>query len=352
VLLSVLNAEAGPRGLAVIPLEDEEGSLGLLAIESDADAAPLDDDSEELLGILANQTTVAIRNAELYQRVPMIGVLRPILGRGRLGGGAGRKKLALRLGGVAVVLTLAGVIPVPAWVPGDATIRPAELVPLRAATEGVISDILVKEGERVSTGAVVARLRNEEAAVTFEQVQAELSKARAEAARSRGHGDLASYQAKQTELAELVEREKYWRAELARAELTSPVNGVVLTPRVELQLGAKLARGERLLEMADLGALEAEVHVPQEEVNLLKPGSPARLKVHAYPSRTFKGRVTRVAPRADANRLFRVGVVLTNEDEALRPGMTGRAHIEVPPRPLLGTLLRPLVTWLRLKLWL
>ena len=75
VLLPLLESEGGPRGLAILPLEDDEGILGLLSIEADEDERPLSQEADELVTILANQTTVAIRNAELYQRVPMVGSL-------------------------------------------------------------------------------------------------------------------------------------------------------------------------------------------------------------------------------------------------------------------------------------
>src|SRR5207244_8796206 len=124
----------GPRGLAILPLADDQGVLGLLAIESDSDAAPLDGDREELVDILANQTTVAVRNAELYQRVPMIGMLEPILKRARPVARGSRQwwnRVAV-WGAIAVGL----LVPMPASVSADATIRPAAPVSVRATTPG------------------------------------------------------------------------------------------------------------------------------------------------------------------------------------------------------------------------
>ena len=57
-----------------LPLKDEEGVLGVLVFESgSADfATPT---QREVAAILANQTAVALRNAQLYHQVPMVDAL-------------------------------------------------------------------------------------------------------------------------------------------------------------------------------------------------------------------------------------------------------------------------------------
>jgi RND family efflux transporter MFP subunit len=349
VLLPLLSEEGGPRGLAILLLEDDQGVLGLLAIETDSDLPPLDDDREELIDILANQTTVAIRNAELYQRMPMMGVFAPMLGKKR--SPTDRKRFLTRAA-VAFALLLAGfLVPFPAWVSGDAAIRPGGLVPLRAGTAGIIEEIFVREGERVPAGTRVAQLREDDTEVRLEQVRAGLSRSRTEALRAQSQGDLAVFQAKQAEIGEMLRMETYFEEELGRTALVSPIDGIVLTPRVDLRTGSHLERGETLLEVADVKSLEVDVFVPQADVDRVADGAPMRLKVHAFPNRTWKGSVARVAPRGEGKDLFRVTVKLENLDGELRPGMTGRAHINAPARPLLVSLLGPAVRWVRLKLW-
>jgi multidrug efflux pump subunit AcrA (membrane-fusion protein) len=73
--------------------------------------------------------------------------------------------------------------------------------------------------------------------------------------------------------------------------------------------------------------------------------------VLAFPNGTWRGLVARVAPRGEGKDLFRVTVKIENPDGELRPGMTGRAHINAPARPALQSLLGPAVRWLRLKFW-
>ena len=65
-----LETDAVESGL-YLPLKDEEGVLGVLVFESGtADfATPT---QREVASILANQTAVALRNAQLYHQVPMV----------------------------------------------------------------------------------------------------------------------------------------------------------------------------------------------------------------------------------------------------------------------------------------
>ena len=54
-----------------LPLKDEEGVLGVLVFES-ASADFATPTQREVAAILANQTAVALRNAQLYHQVPMV----------------------------------------------------------------------------------------------------------------------------------------------------------------------------------------------------------------------------------------------------------------------------------------
>ena len=70
------------NGFYALPLRDEQGTLGTLALLS-SDADFLAASHRETLAILANQVTVAIRNAQLYQQMPLAGLWQPFAERKR-----------------------------------------------------------------------------------------------------------------------------------------------------------------------------------------------------------------------------------------------------------------------------
>ncbi|MGH7731463.1 MAG: efflux RND transporter periplasmic adaptor subunit [Candidatus Eiseniibacteriota bacterium] len=349
VLRPLLDPGAGPRAIAILPLEDDQGPIGLMAIEFDEDQPPLAGEAGELVDILANQTTVAMRNAELYTRVPMIGMLEPLLRKAK-GVPRGSRTWWTRVA-VASAAAVGLLIPLPAAVSVDATVRPAAPLAVRAASAGLVDEVLVAEGQTVEAGTVVARLRRDELEMQLGQVRAALQRARAEGGRARSVGSLADLRARQAEFASLTEEQDFLEGELARTELKAPVRGVVLTPRVEQLRGRRLERGETFLDLADLATMEVEAIVPEQDIQGVQSGSKAQLRVYSYPERRFRGTIVRIAPRADEAKRFSVRVRVDNADGRLRPGMTGRARLDIPPRPFLWPFLTPIVRWLRFQLW-
>ena len=77
-----LFSETGLRAFYATTLKDEEGKLGVLAFEC-REPIVFDEDTRDLLAILVNQATVAVRNAQLYQQVPLAGFWKPLLEKRR-----------------------------------------------------------------------------------------------------------------------------------------------------------------------------------------------------------------------------------------------------------------------------
>src|SRR5439155_1822732 len=111
--------------------------------------------------ILAGQATVAVRNALLYNQVPLLNV------GGRLrslwsGGEGARTGRALLWAGAAAAVLAVLLIPWDYRAVGKFRFRPASRVEVTAQTAGSIRRILVREGDTVPTGAVLAILEDRE----------------------------------------------------------------------------------------------------------------------------------------------------------------------------------------------
>ena len=97
-----LEAEGLRSGL-YLPLRDEEGVLGVLAFES---AKPdfATETQREVAAILANQTAVALRNAQLYHQVPMVDAIGALAARKQALLALPRRKVQLAAGVALLVL--------------------------------------------------------------------------------------------------------------------------------------------------------------------------------------------------------------------------------------------------------
>jgi Cu(I)/Ag(I) efflux system membrane fusion protein len=127
----------------------------------------------------------------------------------------------------------------------------------------------------------------------------------------------------------------------ARRTLTfrAPAGGVVLE-RKAVQ-GMRFMPGEVLFQIADLSNVWLIADVAEQDLGRLKVGTPARVRLEAYPDQVFDGRVTFIYPtmRADT-RSAQVRIELPNRGGRLKPAMfaqvelalgaTGAAPIVVP----------------------
>jgi Cu(I)/Ag(I) efflux system membrane fusion protein len=108
--------------------------------------------------------------------------------------------------------------------------------------------------------------------------------------------------------------------------MRSPVSGVVLE-RMAVQ-GMRFMPGETLFRIADLSAVWLLADVYEQDLALLRVGSPVSVRVTAYPTRVFTGKVSFVYPTvAQETRTARARVELPNPDGLLKPDMYAEAEI-------------------------
>jgi GAF domain-containing protein/multidrug resistance efflux pump len=348
--------EAGEmQSLLALPLQDEEGLMGFLLLESRDPDGFADRTDTEFLGIVSGMVSVAVRNADLYRRVPMVGFLGPIaLSRRRWSAMTPRRR-AIVGSATAAAFVLLVLVPWPRQVTGPAAVRPAEVLAVTVPSSGVVRQIYVRGGEPVLEGALVATVRNRDADAMLATAEADYAIAERKAAEASARRDAAETKRWSLAARNAAADLDYARSTERDLRLTARVSGVVVTPRVEERVGEHLDQGDALCEIARLKPVHVEVRVGEADVGAVKEGRRARLKVLAYPGREFVGRVIRVAPQGlsepGKSATFLVSVECPNRQLALLSGMTGRAKIDAGWSPWLWNALRPVVRALRLNFW-
>jgi GAF domain-containing protein/biotin carboxyl carrier protein len=337
-----------------LPLKDEEGVLGVLVFESRT-AEFASPSQREVAAILANQTAVALRNAQLYHQVPMVDAL----------GALAAKQLALRaiprrrLWTYAVIATLIlAELVLIRWplrvAGGGASFRPAAYAPVRALVPGVVQRIPVTEGSVVARGAPVAYLRSTTLRAEREATAADAASADRLAALAASRGDASEERLHRIRADALRREVALLDEEVELTTLRAPVSGTVLTPHVEQQVGRSLEEGDQLLAIGRTDSLELDFGVAQRDVGRVRPGQEVRLRVDAMPQRTFTGRVRSVAPvPADSAEEIRypVRALVANPDGALKPSMAAYVRVLTDPASAATRLLRGPARWARLTWW-
>jgi len=238
----------------------------------------------------------------------------------------------------------------------SAAIEPFEQVPLAFKASGYVDDVRrqagadgrmrnAQPGDVVSKGAVLARVRESEYRERVNQSRsrigesdATLAKANLDLNRARTLIASASLTRPELDAAQAaydtaVARLAGVRAELELAEtalrdcaLVSPATGILLERKIEV--GSLVSAGTVGFVVADISAVKAHFGIPDSMIQSVTPGERIDLIVESVAGATFQGRVTAVAPAADAqSRVFDVEVTIPNPDRRLRPGMIGSVSV-------------------------
>jgi len=346
-------SESGMRAFYAVPLADEEGRVGVLSFES-SNPDFLTTAHLEMIKVLGSQATVALRNASLYKEVPFIGVLQPLIQKKKQFLALEKHRRALLIASACAAVLFLALFPLPLRVEGPASVTPGRAAHIGAEVEGVVKQVLVKEGDRVAKGAVIGTLEDWDyrSALAAAQAKREIATNLMNRALATNDDTEAGIQQAQAD---------YWTAEVARAQerldrtlLRSPINGVVATPHLENMVGRKLKVGEILADVVDNSEALVDVPIDQNDIGLVAAGQKARVKLDSFPAHTFEGKVEVVSPlgrlEGDA-RTFYLRVAVSNPEGILRAGMQGRAKISTGWHPAGKVFFRQPVMWIWSKLW-
>jgi GAF domain-containing protein/multidrug resistance efflux pump len=345
--------ERGLKSFFGVLLKDEEGKLGVLGFES-KEPIVFDEETRDLLQILVNQATVAVRNAQLYRQVPLVGFWKPLLeNRRKLLDIPKQRRLAWGAA-AAILFVVLFLVPWRFRIGGPARILPARRAAVTAGVGGIVASVHRREGETVQANEVIATLKDEEYQAALADALADSQIADGEVARYREAGDATAMFAAQSRRDEIAARMALAREEMNRTRLVAPTAGVILTPRLEERVGQRVERGAEFAVVGDVGAVTAEVAIPEQDAAYVRVGAPVALKLNPLPTRTFHATVTRVGARIreeGEDRYLVAEVRVDNADGALKAGMVGRGKIRSGNRSIAVLLLRRPARWIYNKVW-
>ena len=349
-----LQASETLAWVCTLPLRDAEGTaIGALTLMRHRGSA-FNRTEQSLLEAAADAMARVLqtkREADRSLRARVAARLNEHARRLTGGGYLGRKFVAGALVLLAIVLL---------FMDGDyhvaapATLEGRVERTLVAPIDGYVAEAPARAGDAVRAGDLLAVIdtrtleferrkwvsERAEAEKALRQAVAKLE--RAEAAINKARLGKASSQL------ELIE------AQMARARITAPFAGIVISGDLSRALGAPVNRGDVLFEIAPLDDYRVELEVDERDIADVAPGQRGHLAPAALPGerRHFTVEtVIGVAEAADGRNVFNVEAVLEGDVGLLRPGMRGVGKVEVGRRRLLWVWTHDLVDRVRLWLW-
>ena len=346
--------------LVVMPLEHEGEVLGALVAESKEPGA-LAGEQVARLTVVARHGAPALANALRYHRLPLLRAL--ALVRGGLVRLLGRRlsRAALRIAMLAAPILALVFVPWELTVRAPVTVRPEVLRTAFAQAEGVIREVRVREGQRVSAGEELARIDDRSLAAQLEAHKAQLAVEEAKLLALTDSDDPGAAEVQRHVVAYHRARVDYYRRELEKTRVLSPIDGVVLTRHPEDLLEKPVKPGEALFRVARLeGRWILEIDLPEKEAGHVlaarERGEPltATFYMSAYPQRRFRSVVREVAPQAEIvgqRNVLRLKADLPPEARALvKTQMGGEARVHCGRRSLGYVLFRGVIDFVRTHL--
>ncbi|MGY3791606.1 efflux RND transporter periplasmic adaptor subunit [uncultured Aquimarina sp.] len=196
---------------------------------------------------------------------------------------------------------------------------------------GTLVRVLVKEGQRVSKGQVLARIDDGGLSqqVAQMEVQAELAKTTYERQKKLWEQKIGSeiqYLQAKTNYESSKNGVDQMKRQLAKATVTAPFSGIV--DDVITEQGSVVAPGQsQLIRIVNLDDMYIEVEVPESYISSIVKGK--ETKVH-FPvlGKTIDTKIRQVGNYINPNnRSFTVEVAVPNKDGIIKPNLTAKVQI-------------------------
>ena len=233
------------------------------------------------------------------------------------------------------------------------TLSAVTTVQVGSQVSGVISRLYADFNSQVHHGQLLAELDPTPFQAQVEQRQADLTKARVEAANSKvsynrearlaasglaAQADLdsakAQYDAAEASVLQAAAALRQAQTNLQYTKISSPIDGVVVDRAYDVgQTVAASFQAPTLFQIAqDLTKMQVQADVDQSDIGRVHVGQDARFTVDSYPDQEFRGRIAQIRLNATVSQnvvTYPVIVEVANPEQKLTPKMTANITIDV-----------------------
>lgn len=236
------------------------------------------------------------------------------------------------------------------------TINPLQTVEVGTQVSGKISALYVDFNDRVKEGQVIARMDTRILLSTLKESEANLNQAEVQLIQAKREFDRVEGLLKNNAIATAdyeIAKDNYQlararyssadlqlernRTNLSFATITSPIDGVVISRKVDegQTVAAAFATPAIYVIARDLKKMKIEASVDEADIGYVKAGQTATFTVDAFPDLVFEGKVEQVQlePITLQNVVtYTVEILVDNPELKLMPGMTTNLEIIISSR--------------------
>lgn len=188
-----------------------------------------------------------------------------------------------------------------------------------------IEKIYVEVGDRVAKGQTLVKMENTSlttAQTQLDNLQVELNRIKA----LYQSGGASKQQVDQVQVQYDVAKKNIQNLK-ENITLTSPISGVVTQRNFD---NGDVAGSSPILQVMQISPVKLKFSVNESLYAKVKVGMQVTAKVEVFGEEEFKGKIALISPTIDPDsRTFYVEAEFTNANQKLRPGMFGRAELNL-----------------------
>lgn len=191
------------------------------------------------------------------------------------------------------------------------TAQPHESATLTASASDTVTAINFEEGAAVTAGEVLVQLNDAE-----ERASMEDARKTAERYTTLAKTSASSAAQRDTALAELAVAE----ARVRDRQIIAPFDG--MTGFRNVSIGDLVTPGMAVTAVYDIDPIKLEFTLPENYLSILQPGLEIEARTSAWPGEIFKGAITVIEPRINADtRAVSLKAQIPNPTGQLKPGL-------------------------------
>jgi len=224
-----------------------------------------------------------------------------------------------------------------AYVQTHARLEAERWVDVLARTTGLVQELAVEEGDRVTEGDVLVRLEKEQLSLRVQQAEVALKQVRTSYERTRAMHERrmvsdAEFDAVQHQLENAQVALEETQLNLTYADIRAPISGMVMRRSVEV--GDLVRANQEVFALADVEPLLARIHIPEKRMQQIREGQEARVLVESLPDQDFTGRIRMISPGVDPQSgTVKVTLEIPSGRGQLKPGMFASVRIITDRHP-------------------
>jgi len=234
------------------------------------------------------------------------------------------------------------------------TVVAARTQQLSAPWEATLAEVLVRPGEVVEQGQLLATMKTQLLQAERERVKAELRAAQIAvmaAARESVPAAVGRAMSRRDSVEADLLRITY---QLANAEIRAPFHGQIISEDVSDRTGETVPIGEPLFEIVPDGELAVKLELPESVLSYVSAGQMGSFLMNARPSIAQECRLERIDPSTEVGttgNIVAARAAISEQAGWLRPGMHGVVQINTGERPVWWTWLHKAIDLVNYEMW-